>query len=65
MAQGSGVDGPKDGIVNYLSDEQRSQTGWIGVQKCEVILKRALSRAISPPFGFFDRSGETGTTTLQ
>ncbi len=28
--------------MNYLSDEQRRQTGWIGVQKCEVVLKRAL-----------------------
>jgi hypothetical protein len=32
--------------VNYLNDEQRSQTGWIGVQKCEVILKRALSTVL-------------------
>jgi len=29
---------------HYLSDEQRRQTGWIGVRKCEVIFKRALSR---------------------
>jgi len=32
-------------IVDYLTDEQRSQTGWIGVQDREVISKRALSPA--------------------
>jgi hypothetical protein len=26
-----------------MTDEQRSQTGWIGVPKCEVIFARALS----------------------
>ncbi len=29
--------------MNYLSDEQRGQTGWIGVQKRAVVLKRAFS----------------------
>ncbi len=33
-------------IAGYMTDEQRSQTGWIGVQKWELILARALS-----PFG--------------
>jgi len=28
--------------VNYLSDEQRRQTGWSGVRKCGIMLKRAL-----------------------
>jgi len=28
--------------VDYLTDEQRRQTGWIGVQDREVISKRAL-----------------------
>ena len=30
-------------IAGYLTDEQRSQAGWIGVLKCEVIFERALS----------------------
>jgi len=30
-------------IASYLTDEQRSQAGWIGASKCEVIFERALS----------------------
>jgi hypothetical protein len=30
-------------IAGYLTDEQRSQAGWIGALKCEVIFERALS----------------------
>ncbi len=30
-------------IASYLTDEQRSQAGWIGTSKCEVIFERALS----------------------
>jgi hypothetical protein len=31
-------------IAGYLTDEERSQAGWIGALKCEVIFERALSR---------------------
>ena len=30
-------------IAGYLTDEQRSQAGWIGALKCEVIFEQALS----------------------
>ncbi len=30
-------------IAGYMTDEQRSQTGWIDVQKWERLLARALS----------------------
>ena len=30
-------------IASYLTDEQRSQAGWIGASKCEVIFERALN----------------------
>jgi hypothetical protein len=29
-------------IASYFTDEQRSQAGWIGASKCEVIFERAL-----------------------
>ena len=29
-------------IASYLTDEQRSQAGWIGASKCEVVFERAL-----------------------
>jgi len=29
-------------IASYLTDEQRSQAGWIGSLKCEIIFERAL-----------------------
>jgi hypothetical protein len=29
-------------IAGYSTDEQRSQAGWIGASKCEVIFERAL-----------------------
>ena len=29
-------------IAGYLTDEQRSQAGWIGALKCEFIFERAL-----------------------
>ena len=34
-------------ISIYTNDEQRSQTGWIGVPKCEVILARTLSATVA------------------
>jgi hypothetical protein len=34
-------------ISRYMTDEQRSQTGWIGVPKWEVILGWALSLRLS------------------
>jgi hypothetical protein len=34
-----------------MTDEQRSQTGWIDVPKCEVIFARALSNLIQQPRG--------------
>jgi len=30
-------------IADYLTGEQRSQAGWIGALKCEVIFEQALS----------------------
>ncbi len=30
-------------IDSYLTDEQRSQAGWIGASKCEVVFEQALS----------------------
>ena len=32
-------------IASYLTDEQRSQAGWIGSLKCEVIFERALGQS--------------------
>jgi hypothetical protein len=29
-------------IASYLTDEQRSQAGWLGASKCEVVFERAL-----------------------
>ena len=34
-------------IASYLTDEQRSQAGWIGSLNCEVIFERALSNQSS------------------
>ena len=30
-------------IAGYLIDEQRSQAGWVGALKCEVIFEQALN----------------------
>ena len=43
-------------MVHYLSDEQRRHTGWIGDQKREVFLKRAVSLCIAPLPRYFDGS---------
>jgi hypothetical protein len=32
--------------TGYLTDEQRSQAGWIGVLKCEIIFERALNMLV-------------------
>ena len=42
--------------MNSLSNEQRGQTGWIGVEKCELVLQRALNKAqnFSLDIGFVD-----------
>ncbi len=43
-------------IAGYLTDEQRSQAGWIGALKCEVIFERALRRFVHIiPLGAFFR----------
>jgi hypothetical protein len=33
-------------IAGYLTDKQRSQAGWIGALKCEVIFERARTIAV-------------------
>jgi hypothetical protein len=41
-------------IAGYLTDTQRSQAGWIGALKCEVVFERALSDSNE----FIDNPGE-------
>jgi len=43
-------------IASYFTDEQRSQAGWIGASKCEVIFERALSLEKKRPFMIVSKS---------
>ena len=42
-------------ISGYMTDEQRSQTGWIGGPKWGVILGRALSSDVRSEGGLLDK----------
>ncbi len=44
-------------IAGYLTDEQRSQPGWIGVPSAEFILTRSLNARLEHGFGFSWGSG--------